>query len=163
MPFYCKSLKDLPFGFLLVLTAMHSMVLRPMVCIWSPVMARFPNDAISSAYYGALVSSHSSLPRHHWIIDFNTSHHMTSMSSIFSSYCLALIRDKVYIVDGSLSFVASTGCITFTSSLSSVFHAPNFQLNLVSIRYIIKALNCSVTVFSFLLCFPRLGDRENDC
>lgn len=85
------------------------------------------------------------MPSHPWIIDSRASHHITGMSSLFFSYRVSSGRDKVRIVDGSLSSLVGTGYIPLTSlPLFFVFHVPNFQLNLVFVSHITKVLNCSV-------------------
>lgn len=64
----------------------------------------------------------------------------------------------MHIVDGSLSSVVGTRCIPLSSflPLSFMFHVFNFKLNLVSISYITKVLNCSVTFFHLSFVFQDL-------
>lgn len=109
-------------------------------------------------------SASESIPGHPWIIDSGASHHMTGMSSLFSTYRVCSSRDKVRIVDGSLSSVVGTGDISHTSSmsLSSIFHVPNFKYNLVSLSHLTKSMNCSITFFSFSLCLSRPSDKADD-
>jgi hypothetical protein len=53
-----------------------------------------------------------------WIIDSGVSDHMTSTSSLFHSYTPCVGNQKVKIVDGSLSSIASKWSVKFqTTSL----------------------------------------------
>jgi hypothetical protein len=72
------------------------------------------------------------------IIDSDASDHMTDISSMFSSYNLCSGRQKVKIVDGSLSSVSGKGSIHVTTSLSLSFvlHIPYFAANLLFITRI---------------------------
>lgn len=88
---------------------------------------------------------------------------MTSMPSLFTSYHVYFGKDKVRIVDGSLSLIMGEGDILATSNLclSSVFHVPNFSLHLLYISHIIKTFNCLVT-FLLSYCVSGHGDEENN-
>lgn len=69
--------------------------------------------------------------------------------NLFSEYNPSLGKEKVYIVDGTISSVSGKGLLHATSSLplSSVLHVPNFSVNLFSLSRITRDLNCSVTFF----------------
>lgn len=87
---------------------------------------------------------------------------MTSMSSLFLSYHVCSRRDKVHTTDGYYSSIASKGDIIANPSLhlSSIFHVPNFSLNLLSISYITKSLNCSVTFLPSYYVFQDLEKKR---
>lgn len=110
----------------------------------TPTSSFAHSDISASSLFASITT-----PQCSWIIDFGASHHMISMSSLFTSYHIFYGKDKVRIVDGSLSFIVSQRDISATSylCLSSVLHVRNFTLNLLSISYIIKNLNCCVTFF----------------
>lgn len=89
---------------------------------------------------------------------------MIGMYSLFSSYCVYSSQDIGQIVDGSISSVISTDCISLTLCLYLyVFHAPNFKLNLVSINHVTKALNCNVTFFPSYCVFQDLEMQQTIC
>lgn len=83
------------------------------------------------------------------------------MSSIFLSY-LVCSGNKVRIVEGSYSSIA--GKCDFVAChflhLSSVFHVPNFFINLLSISQITKSLNSSVTFLPSHCVFQDLETRR---
>jgi hypothetical protein len=89
-----------------------------------------------------------------WIIDSGAFDHMTSISSLFSSYNLCSSRENVRIANGSLSSVFGKGSIFVSPSmsLSYVLHIPDFAANLLSIARITCELNCRV-IFYFDYCF----------
>lgn len=102
----------------------------------------------SSAHSGNLASSSNTTSTSNiaesddlWIIDLGASDHMTSLSSLFSSYHLCSSRDEVKIVDGSLSFVPGKGSILVTPS---ILHIPNLENNLLSIARITTDWNYQV-------------------
>lgn len=87
----------------------------------------------SSAYSGtsaSILSTSISSPQCSWIIASRASHHITGMSSFFTSYSINFGNDKVRIADGSLSSMARHGDIPVTRDLclSSVLHIPKFTL-----------------------------------
>ncbi|KAK8925927.1 hypothetical protein KSP39_PZI018502 [Platanthera zijinensis] len=83
-----------------------------------------------------------------WIIDSGATDHMTGSATGFASYSSLSGRDKVSIVDGSLSLIAGKGFIPCSSlTLTLVLHAPKFTRNLLSISHLINSMNCSVTFF----------------
>lgn len=96
------------------------------------------------------------------IIDSGASHHMMGMPSLFSTYYPCSSRDKVKKANGSHFLVASKGNIfaLFTLLLSNVQHVSKITLNLLSISYITKSLNCSVTFFSSYCVFHDLVTRK---
>lgn len=69
---------------------------------------------------------------------------MMGMSSLFSSYNVCSERDKIRIAYGSYSSIVGK-CVVIASPsmyLSSIYHVPNFFLNLLSIRSLTRSLNC---------------------
>lgn len=95
-------------------------------------------------------------PQFSRITDSGTSHHMTNMSSLFTSYHIYYGKDKFRIADGSLSSIAGHGdmCLFF------ILHVPTITLNLLSISHITKNLNCCITFFSYPLYFRTRRRRK---
>lgn len=112
-----------------------------------------PNVLSSSFVYSGTTASALSAtvsnPPGSWVIDSGASHHMTGMSSSFSSYMVSSGKNMVRIADGSFSSIVGQGDIPITPELwlSSVLHVLKFTLNLLSVSHITKALNCCVTFF----------------
>lgn len=133
-----------------------------MVCVWPPIMTQFPFDGVFSAcflvplsllialYLVILGSLIWGISPYDWYVQ------------PFFSYRVSSSKENVHITNGSLPFVVGTCCIPFTSSfsLSSVFHVPNFQLNLVFVSHITNVLNCSI-IFFLPIVFPGFVDKEN--
>lgn len=69
---------------------------------------------------------------------------MTSRSSLFSSYFVSTGRDKVKVVDRTLSSISGKGSVHVspTLSLSLVLYVPKFATNLLSISRLTKDLKC---------------------
>lgn len=101
-------------------------------------------------------------PQSTWIIDSRVSHHITGMSSLFTSYKVCIGQDKVHIVDGSLSFIPGQGDIPTTPDicLSSILHVPNFTLNLLSISHLTSLLTVVSPFFLPIVCFRTWRRRE---
>jgi len=71
---------------------------------------------------------------------------MTSMSPLFTSYNPCSGKEKVRLANGSLSPVLG----------SSVFHVPDFAVNLLSIARITLELNCRIIFYSYYCFFQDL-------
>lgn len=99
-----------------------------------------------------------STPSSSWVIDSGASHYMTSMSSLFSSNQVCSVKDKVCIADGSHSSIVGKGDIVVDLlQLSSVFHVPNFFLNLL-LSVILQSLLIVVSLsFPPIVCFSLSG------
>jgi hypothetical protein len=84
-----------------------------------------------------------------WIIDSGANRHMTGSSKHFLSYSPCHNKETVRLADGSFRSVAGTGSIACTSNfqLSSVLHIPSFRVNILSVNYLTKTLNCKVEFF----------------
>jgi hypothetical protein len=87
-------------------------------------------------------------PDKSWIVDSEAFKHMTPDFTLFKTYKPMSGRDKVQTTDSSLCPIARVGDITCTSNLhlSSVFHVPNFNNNLLSISQLVDDLNCVVSI-----------------
>ena len=73
---------------------------------------------------------------------------MTRFIIFFSSYNPYLVKDKVHIIDGSLTPIFGKGSIQYTTlSLTSVLHVSKFSSNLLSISKKTKVLKCKVILF----------------
>lgn len=118
----------------------------------------FANSGNLASFPCALLS-HTTVP---WIIDSGASDHMSGSSNLFSEYNPSSGQEKVCIVDGTMSSVSGKGSIHATSSLplSSVFHVPNFGVNLLSLSRVTCDLNCSVTFFPDHCLFQDLITRK---
>jgi hypothetical protein len=74
---------------------------------------------------------------------------MTYSVAGFTSYQPCPSNKKIIVVDGSLTTIAGQGTIPLNPvfTLKRVLHVPNLTANLLSIRKLIKDINCSVTFF----------------
>ena len=84
-----------------------------------------------------------------WVIDFGAIDHMTSNSSLFSTFQSQLSTSTVTLANGSQSCVLGSGTIFPTPSLllSSVLSLTNFSFNLMSVRKLSRALKCYISFF----------------
>ncbi|KAI5412036.1 hypothetical protein KIW84_056928 [Lathyrus oleraceus] len=72
-------------------------------------------------------------PNHTWIVDSGASDHMTSESTLFSSYSPCADNQKIKIADGSFSAIAGKGSVVLSPiTLKNVLHGPNLSCNLMS-------------------------------
>ena len=109
--------------------------------------------ASTSSTSGLFASRDSS-----WIIDSETSSHMTGSCDLYSRlFQLPSIR-SVFIADGRTCRVSGQSTIRATSQLTldKVLYVPEFPVNLLSISSITKHLNCFVTFFPFHCTFQDL-------
>ena len=92
-----------------------------------------------------LVSSSSS----EWVINSEATNHMTSNSSLFSTFQSQPSPSIVTLVDGSHSCVLGSGTIVPTPSipLTLVLSLPNFSFNLMSVSKLTRALKCYISFF----------------
>ena len=83
-----------------------------------------------------------------WIIDSDTSDHMTSDITLFHSYQPCFESYKIKIAYGSFSLVASQGSVILPNSFRLLFvlHVPKL-CNLLSIHKVTKDLNCVTKFF----------------
>ena len=105
-----------------------------------------------------LVSSSSS----EWVIDSKATNHMTSNSSIFSTFQSLPSTSSVTLVDGSQSCVLRSDTIFPTPSLplSSVLSLPNFSFNLSSMSKLTPALKCYISFFLGFCLFRDLMTKQ---
>lgn len=84
---------------------------------------------------------------------------MTSHSNLYTSYNPGSGKQKVKIVDGTLSSVAGKGCIPISKNLSPDYalHVPKLSCNLLSISKITKDLNCVAKFFPSYCEFQDMG------
>jgi hypothetical protein len=84
-----------------------------------------------------------------WVIDSRANRHMTGSLKNFSSYSSCQKRENVHLVDGSFRSIAGIGSIACTSNfqLSFVLHILSFPVNLLSVSYLTKTLDCKVEFF----------------
>jgi hypothetical protein len=113
-----------------------------------------PSGSCSLAQNGKIPISHvfSASNKNHssiWVIDSGATDHMTYSAGAFTSYQPCPSNKKITVADGSLTTVAGQGTIPFNPvfTLKRVLHVPNLIANLLSIRKLIKDINCSVTFF----------------
>jgi hypothetical protein len=89
-----------------------------------------------------------------WVIDSGASFHLIGMSSLFSSYNPCSGREKVKIIDGSLSScLVKAQFLSRPLCLSSILHVPDFSTNLLSIMCITCELDCQVFFILILVYF----------
>lgn len=84
---------------------------------------------------------------------------MMGMTSLILSYFSG--RNKVRLADGALISVYRKFYISYRF-LSSALHLPKFAINMLSISYTTKELNCSVTFFPTHFPFLGLGSKLDD-
>ena len=98
-----------------------------------------------------------------WIIDSGASSHMTTTSSLLSSYYPTPSHPPVTIADGRPCLVQGRGTTHVTPSLSlhQILYVPGFPVNLLSISAITRALPYKVTFFPSLY-FPGSIYRMED-
>jgi hypothetical protein len=113
-----------------------------------------PSGSCSLAQNGKIPISHvfSASNKNHssiWVIDSGATDHMTYSAGAFTSYQPCPSSKKITVADGSLTTVAGQGTIPLNPvfTLQRVLHVPNLTANLLSIRKLIKDINCSVTFF----------------
>ena len=84
-----------------------------------------------------------------WMIDSGASHHMTSLSKLFSTYSPCSGLDKIRIAGGSFSPIAGKGLIKLSENidLKSILHVPKLACNLLSVSKLSKESNCRVIFF----------------
>ena len=101
-----------------------------------------------------LVSSSSS----EWVIDSRAIDHMTSNSSLFSTFQSQPSTSIVTLADGSQSCVLGPNIIFPTPSLplSFVLSLPNFSFNLMSVSKLTRALKCYISFFPDFCLFQNL-------
>ena len=105
-----------------------------------------------------LVSSSSS----EWVIDFRATDHMTSNSSIFSTFQSQPSPSTITLADGSHSCVLGSGTIVPTPSipLTSVLSLPNLSFNLMSVSKLTRALKCYISFFLDFCLFWDLMTKQ---
>ena len=105
-----------------------------------------------------LVSSSSS----EWVIDSGATDHMTSNSSIFSTFQSQPSPSTVTLADGSHSCVLMSGTIVPTPSipLTSVLSLPKFSFNLMSVSKLTQTLKCYISFFPDFCLFQDLMTKQ---
>jgi hypothetical protein len=113
-----------------------------------------PSGSCSLAQNGKIPISHvfSASNKNHssiWVIDSSATDHMTFSIDAFTSYQHCPSSKKITVADGSPTTVVGHGTIPLNPvfTLKRVLHVSNFTANLLSIRKLIKDINCSVTFF----------------
>ena len=101
-----------------------------------------------------LVSSSSS----EWVIDFGTTDHMTSNSSLLSTFQSHPSTPSVTLANGSQSCVLESGTIFSTPSLpwSSALNSPNFSFNLMFVKKLTQALKSYISFLPDFCLFQDL-------
>ncbi|KAF3775028.1 hypothetical protein EJ110_NYTH51495 [Nymphaea thermarum] len=86
-----------------------------------------------------------------WIVDSETTHHMTGDPKMFQDYKLTSGQQRVSMADGSSISVAGKGSLSLLNKycLHNALHVPNIPVNLLSVNSITKELN----LFSVDRCF----------
>ena len=84
-----------------------------------------------------------------YIIDYGATNHMTSNSSLFTTFQPHSSTSTVTLADGSTSYVLGSGTIhpTLLITLTSVLSLPQFSFNLISMSKLTCTLNCSISFF----------------
>ena len=134
---------------------------RRFVASLDPPPAVFTSTFAHSGTSAYALNASLFAPSSSWVIDSGASHHVTGMSSLFFTYHVCSGSNKVRIADGSYSSIAGKGNIIATPFmyLSSIFHVPNFSLNLLSIKRITKSLYYNVTFLHSHYVFQDLDSK----
>ena len=105
-----------------------------------------------------LVSSSSS----EWVIDSGVTDHMTSNSSLISTFQSQPSTSTVTLKNGSQSCVLESGTIFPTPSLplSFVLSLPNFSFNLMSLTKLTQVLKCNISFFPDFCLFEDLMTKQ---
>ena len=84
-----------------------------------------------------------------WVIDSGATGHMTSNSSLFTTFQSHPYTSNVILAQGSTSCVLGSWTIHSTSllTLTSVLSLPQFSFNLISVSKLTHTLNCSISFF----------------
>ncbi|RVW62498.1 Retrovirus-related Pol polyprotein from transposon RE2 [Vitis vinifera] len=84
-----------------------------------------------------------------WILDSGASDHISGNKHIFSSITTTSALPTVTLANGSQTMAKGNGLAHPLPSLPlhSVFYAPEYPFNLISISKITRTLNCSITFF----------------
>jgi len=94
------------------------------------------------------------------VIDSGAKDHITQSSKKNSSYNFFSSKDKVCIVDDSLTSISGKVSIQCTTlSLTTILHVSKFSYNLLSISKIIKDLECKVSFYSTYCVFKELKTK----
>ena len=93
-----------------------------------------------------------------WIIDSDTSSHMSGTLTIFYHLSTLSNMSTVTIADGRSCSVSGQGVVQAFSQirLDNVLYVPEFPINLLSISAITSHLQCYVTFFPFHCTFQDL-------
>ena len=96
------------------------------------------------------------------VIDFGAIDHMTSNSSLFSTFQSQPSPSTVILADGSHSCVLGSGTIVPTPSISltSVLSLPNFSFNLMYVSKLTRALKCYISFFPDFCLFQDLMMKQ---
>ena len=84
-----------------------------------------------------------------WVIDSRAIDHMTSNSSLFTTFQSHPSTSTITLVDGSTSCVIGSGTIHPTPliTLTSVMSLPQFFFNLIYVSKLTRTLNCNISFF----------------
>ena len=94
------------------------------------------------------------------MIDSGANDHITQSSKKNSSYNFFSSKNKVCIVDDSLTSISGKVSIQCTTlSLTTILHVSKFSYNLLSISKIIKDLECKVSFYSTYCVFKELKTK----
>ncbi|KAI5412874.1 hypothetical protein KIW84_057482 [Lathyrus oleraceus] len=99
---------------------------------------------------------------HTWIVDSGASDHMTSESTLFSSYSPCAGNQKIKITDGSFSAIAGKGSVVLSPmlTLKNVLHVPNLSCNLISVSKLAQDINFQTNFFRSHCVFQDLNSGK---
>ncbi|KAJ9539489.1 LOW QUALITY PROTEIN: hypothetical protein OSB04_032222 [Centaurea solstitialis] len=122
------------------------------------------NSATSTASTAAFVYSSKCFvsSSSNWIIDFGASDHMTGNHSLLCNFGEHRSFHEVEVANGSIlqAIGSRTVRLSQSISLSSVLCLPKFTFNLLSVRKITRALNCSVKFYPYHCIFKDLSTKQ---
>ena len=84
-----------------------------------------------------------------WVIDSRATNHMTSNSSLFTTFQSHPSTSTITLADGSKSCVLGSSAINHTPliPLTSILSLPHFYFNLISMSKLTRTLNCNISFF----------------
>ena len=97
-----------------------------------------------------------------WIIDPGASNYMTGSHDLFTNYTLCPRTFKIWMANGSLSFVVGKGTVSVSLNITlhSVLHVPSLNRNVVSISKLTRELQCVAKFYTSYCEFQDLHSRR---
>ena len=128
---------------------------RPRLLLWVSLLSHVCLSPIG------LISVNGENP---WVLDSEATYHLTDSSEHFISYAPCASNEKIWIVDGSITPIATKGQMVPFDDLAfqNILHVPKLSYNLLSITK--SLVNYTVKLSSYLKLFVFSGHelRKDD-